>query len=235
MTGIIGCCARAASGHATAAPPRSVMNSRRLIELHSGTYVEIIGLFLTFSELCTKLALNDIFFILPLVGRWTVLVPTPISRKTARQPGKRSGAGAFLLHESLNIRLATTRNSEQKNAATRSCATTTPFRLVPRARARLDYRSQDEPMVRAATCRQGAASNEGRSAHRRMAACGSVRVGRGTQERIDGRRHLVHRLAWFITHGRGVNLPLFEIVHQFTKAGGRAGAVAPFFFRECCT
>jgi hypothetical protein len=24
-----GCCARAASGHATAAPPRSVMNSRR--------------------------------------------------------------------------------------------------------------------------------------------------------------------------------------------------------------
>src|SRR5262249_14156494 len=33
-----GCCARAASGHATAAPPRSVMNSRRLITApkHSG-------------------------------------------------------------------------------------------------------------------------------------------------------------------------------------------------------
>jgi hypothetical protein len=29
MTGIAGCCARAASGHA-AAPPSSVMNSRRL-------------------------------------------------------------------------------------------------------------------------------------------------------------------------------------------------------------
>src|SRR5262249_17414155 len=29
-TSIVGCCARAASGHATAAPPRSVMNSRRL-------------------------------------------------------------------------------------------------------------------------------------------------------------------------------------------------------------
>ena len=29
-TGIAGCCARAASGHAAAAPPSSVMNSRRL-------------------------------------------------------------------------------------------------------------------------------------------------------------------------------------------------------------
>jgi hypothetical protein len=29
ITGIVGCCARAASGHAAAAP-RSVMNSRRL-------------------------------------------------------------------------------------------------------------------------------------------------------------------------------------------------------------
>jgi len=29
ITGIAGCCARAASGHATAAPPASVMNSRR--------------------------------------------------------------------------------------------------------------------------------------------------------------------------------------------------------------
>jgi hypothetical protein len=28
-TGIVGCCARAASGHAAAAPPKSVMNSRR--------------------------------------------------------------------------------------------------------------------------------------------------------------------------------------------------------------
>ena len=31
ITGIAGCCARAASGHATAAPPISAMNSRRLI------------------------------------------------------------------------------------------------------------------------------------------------------------------------------------------------------------
>ena len=31
ITGIAGCCARAASGHAAAAPPSSVMNSRRLI------------------------------------------------------------------------------------------------------------------------------------------------------------------------------------------------------------
>jgi hypothetical protein len=29
MTGIAGCCARAASGHAAAAPPSSVMKSRR--------------------------------------------------------------------------------------------------------------------------------------------------------------------------------------------------------------
>jgi hypothetical protein len=29
-TGIAGCCARAASGHAAAAPPTKVMNSRRL-------------------------------------------------------------------------------------------------------------------------------------------------------------------------------------------------------------
>src|SRR5436190_15921570 len=30
-TGIVGCCARTASGHAAAAPPSSVVNSRRLI------------------------------------------------------------------------------------------------------------------------------------------------------------------------------------------------------------
>jgi hypothetical protein len=30
ITGIDGCCARAASGHVAAAPPKSVMNSRRL-------------------------------------------------------------------------------------------------------------------------------------------------------------------------------------------------------------
>jgi hypothetical protein len=29
MTGIVACCARAASGHTSAAPPSSVMNSRR--------------------------------------------------------------------------------------------------------------------------------------------------------------------------------------------------------------
>ena len=32
ITGIAGCCARAASGHAATAPPRRVMNSRRLIQ-----------------------------------------------------------------------------------------------------------------------------------------------------------------------------------------------------------
>src|SRR6266446_491496 len=31
MIGIVGCCERAASGHATAAPPMSVMHSRRFI------------------------------------------------------------------------------------------------------------------------------------------------------------------------------------------------------------
>ena len=31
ITGIVGCCARAASGHAAAAPPSSVMNSRRFM------------------------------------------------------------------------------------------------------------------------------------------------------------------------------------------------------------
>jgi uncharacterized protein YchJ len=31
ITGIAGCCARAASGHAIVAPPRSVMKSRRFI------------------------------------------------------------------------------------------------------------------------------------------------------------------------------------------------------------
>ena len=31
ITGIAACCARAASGHATAAPPSSVMNSRRFM------------------------------------------------------------------------------------------------------------------------------------------------------------------------------------------------------------
>jgi hypothetical protein len=38
ITGIAGCCARAASGHATAAAPSSVMNSRRCI---SGLMVEV--------------------------------------------------------------------------------------------------------------------------------------------------------------------------------------------------
>jgi len=33
ITGIAGCCARAASGHATAELPRSAMNSRRLMGL----------------------------------------------------------------------------------------------------------------------------------------------------------------------------------------------------------
>ena len=32
ITGIAGCCARAASGHAAAAPPSSVMNERRFIQ-----------------------------------------------------------------------------------------------------------------------------------------------------------------------------------------------------------
>ncbi len=32
ITGTAGCCARAACGHAAAAPPSSVMNSRRLID-----------------------------------------------------------------------------------------------------------------------------------------------------------------------------------------------------------
>jgi hypothetical protein len=31
ITGIAGCCARATSGHAAAAPPRRVMNSRLLV------------------------------------------------------------------------------------------------------------------------------------------------------------------------------------------------------------
>jgi hypothetical protein len=31
ITGIAGCCARAASGHAAVPPPRRVMNSRRFI------------------------------------------------------------------------------------------------------------------------------------------------------------------------------------------------------------
>src|SRR5439155_19615959 len=35
-TGIAGCCARAASGHAAAAPPMSVMNWRRLMSLNRG-------------------------------------------------------------------------------------------------------------------------------------------------------------------------------------------------------
>jgi len=32
ITGIAACCPRAASGHAAAAPPSSVMNARRLME-----------------------------------------------------------------------------------------------------------------------------------------------------------------------------------------------------------
>src|SRR5262245_28402535 len=36
ITGIAGCCARAASGHAAAAPPMSVMNSRRLMRCPPG-------------------------------------------------------------------------------------------------------------------------------------------------------------------------------------------------------
>ena len=32
ITGITGCCSRATTGHAAAAPPTSVMNSRRLFD-----------------------------------------------------------------------------------------------------------------------------------------------------------------------------------------------------------
>jgi hypothetical protein len=37
ITGIV-CCARAASGHATAAPPRSVMKLRRFISITSSSH-----------------------------------------------------------------------------------------------------------------------------------------------------------------------------------------------------
>ena len=43
ITGIAGCCARAASGHAAAAPPRSVMNSRRSHSITSSARASSIG------------------------------------------------------------------------------------------------------------------------------------------------------------------------------------------------
>ena len=42
ITGIVGCCARAASGHA-AAPPRSVMNSRRIHSITSSAVASRVG------------------------------------------------------------------------------------------------------------------------------------------------------------------------------------------------
>ena len=43
ITGIAGCCARAASGHATAAPPSSVMNSRRSHSITSSARASSVG------------------------------------------------------------------------------------------------------------------------------------------------------------------------------------------------
>ena len=43
ITGIAGCCARAASGHAAAAPPSSVMNSRRLHSITSSARASSVG------------------------------------------------------------------------------------------------------------------------------------------------------------------------------------------------
>src|SRR6266481_7782242 len=44
-TGIAGCCARAESGHTIAAPPRSVINARRLIVIfrNSGGHISEAG------------------------------------------------------------------------------------------------------------------------------------------------------------------------------------------------
>ena len=43
ITGIAGCCARAASGHAAAAPPSSVMNSRALHSITSSARASSVG------------------------------------------------------------------------------------------------------------------------------------------------------------------------------------------------
>ena len=43
ITGIAGCCARAASGHAAAAPPSSVMNSRRSHSITSSARASSVG------------------------------------------------------------------------------------------------------------------------------------------------------------------------------------------------
>ena len=43
ITGIAGCCARAASGHAAAAPPSSVMNSRRSHSITSSARTSSVG------------------------------------------------------------------------------------------------------------------------------------------------------------------------------------------------
>ena len=43
ITGIAGCCARAASGHAAAAPPSSVMNSRRHHSITSSARASSVG------------------------------------------------------------------------------------------------------------------------------------------------------------------------------------------------
>jgi hypothetical protein len=43
LTGIAGCCARAASGHAAAAPPSSVMNSRLFIQSPRKPAVTLAG------------------------------------------------------------------------------------------------------------------------------------------------------------------------------------------------
>ena len=43
ITGIAGCCARTASGHAAAAPPSSVMNSRRSHSITSSARASSVG------------------------------------------------------------------------------------------------------------------------------------------------------------------------------------------------
>jgi hypothetical protein len=74
-TGIAGCCARAASGHDSAAPPSSVMNARRCI---FGLMVEES----TTIGVCRRSR-----------DRWRVIAPTPRKRFPGASLGRGRGSG----------------------------------------------------------------------------------------------------------------------------------------------
>ena len=93
ITGIVGCCARAAIGHAAAAPPSSVMNSRRLHSITSSARASSVDGTVRPSALAViKLMMRS-----NLVGCSTGMSPGFVPRRilSTNSAARRNWAGKF--------------------------------------------------------------------------------------------------------------------------------------------